>query len=248
MIDELERIGLTKGEAKVYLSLFDLGEGTKYPIADQAKVSASKVYEILDRLISKGLVSYVTKNNVKRYYPANPDKLGQYLSQKKEEITKSENILKSILPNLRARSASLGSVLSVKVYEGYGGIKSILDEVGSTLSMNHPWYAMGIRSSKKEVYNNLWVRFHKDRAKKKVECRLLFTDKDTDFYRALVCLPYTDLRVISQITPSGVAVYKEKVMIFTYAGSESACILIDDKGTAESFRQFFDGLWGLARR
>jgi sugar-specific transcriptional regulator TrmB len=247
MIEELEKIGLTKGEAKVYLSLFDLKEGTKYSIAGKAKVSASKVYEILDRLIKKGLVSYVIKNNVKKYYPANPDKLKEYLDKKEEEISKGQDILRSLLPALNERSKTNKNFLKVKVYEGYNGIKSVLEEIKKEFDSKSEWFAMGIRSSKKEIYNNLWIQFHKERAKNKINCKFMFTDKGTYFYKELSSLPCTDTRVIKQITPSGVAIYKSKIIIFSYANEDSAGILIEDNGTADSFREFFKGIWKLAK-
>lgn len=247
MIEELEKIGLTKGEAKVYLSLFNLKEGTKYTIAKAAKVSASKVYEILDRLIGKGLVSYIIKNNVKRYFPANPNKLNEYLAQKKEEVEKSQEILKGILPSLIAKSSSTEKFLNVRVYDGYNGIKSVLEEIKKDFNTKQEWIAMGIRSSKKGFYNALWIKFHAERAEEKIKCRFIFTDRNTDFFKALSSLPFTKTKGITQITPSGVAVYNNKVMIFSYKENDSACILIEDDGTADSFRQFFEGLWKMAK-
>ena len=52
----LEKIGLTKGESKVYLALLRIGKSNIGPIIKEAKVSNSKVYDILDRLAQKGLV------------------------------------------------------------------------------------------------------------------------------------------------------------------------------------------------
>ncbi|RMD45562.1 TrmB family transcriptional regulator, partial [Candidatus Pacearchaeota archaeon] len=52
----LKEIGLTNGETKVYLSLIKIGESTVGPIAKKSGVSLSKIYEILNNLIKKGLV------------------------------------------------------------------------------------------------------------------------------------------------------------------------------------------------
>ena len=60
----LESVGLTKSEAKVYLALLELGSSSKGPIVKRSGVASSKVYELLDKLIAKGLVSIVVKANV----------------------------------------------------------------------------------------------------------------------------------------------------------------------------------------
>ena len=51
-----EKIGLTKGEIKVYTALLSLGETTISPIVTHGKVTKSKVYDILEKLIEKGFV------------------------------------------------------------------------------------------------------------------------------------------------------------------------------------------------
>ena len=64
-ITKLKKIGLTQGEIKVYLALIKHGAQTKSHLAIKADVSSSKVYEIAERLIKKGLVSSFTKNKIK---------------------------------------------------------------------------------------------------------------------------------------------------------------------------------------
>ena len=56
-VEKLQGIGLTDGESKVYVALLQLQTATKSAIVKESSVSSSKVYEILDRLLAKGLVS-----------------------------------------------------------------------------------------------------------------------------------------------------------------------------------------------
>ena len=58
-IELLKEVGLTEGEIKVYLALFKIGASSTGPIVKEAKIHSSKVYPILDRLIEKGLVSFI---------------------------------------------------------------------------------------------------------------------------------------------------------------------------------------------
>ena len=64
----LEDIGLTKGEIKVYLTLLKLRETTTGKIIEEAQISSGKIYEILDKLIKKGLVSYIIKDKTSKIY------------------------------------------------------------------------------------------------------------------------------------------------------------------------------------
>ena len=63
----LRKIGLTESEIKVYLALLKIGISSKGKIIKESKIAPSKVYEIADKLIEKGLCSTITKNGVKHF-------------------------------------------------------------------------------------------------------------------------------------------------------------------------------------
>jgi sugar-specific transcriptional regulator TrmB len=64
MIQELTQLGLTDGEARVYLSLLKIGLSKVGPIVRDSHVSYSKIYDVLERLGMKGLVSHVIIDDV----------------------------------------------------------------------------------------------------------------------------------------------------------------------------------------
>ncbi|MBU2442745.1 MAG: helix-turn-helix domain-containing protein, partial [Nanoarchaeota archaeon] len=65
-IDILEDLGLSEAEAKVYLALLETGSTLAGPIIKKTGLHRGTTYQILQRLIEKGLVSYVIKAG-KRY-------------------------------------------------------------------------------------------------------------------------------------------------------------------------------------
>ena len=85
-LEVLRELGLTEGEIKVYLALIGLGEVTSGPIVKEARVSLSKVYQILDRLSKKGLVAHILKNNTKYFKAADPNRLLVYLNEKQDSL------------------------------------------------------------------------------------------------------------------------------------------------------------------
>ena len=78
----LEEIGLTKSEIKVYIALIELGPSSKGPIVKKAKITSSKIYEVLDKLTEKGLVSSVLKNNVKHFIASSPTRIKDYMKER----------------------------------------------------------------------------------------------------------------------------------------------------------------------
>jgi len=62
---DLQGIGLTDGETKAYLAMLELGSSTVGPIAKKSGISYSKIYEVLQRLIDKGIVSFIVKEKTR---------------------------------------------------------------------------------------------------------------------------------------------------------------------------------------
>ena len=52
----LKEAGLTEGEIKVYLGLLELGLSTTGPIIEKSRIARSIIYQILEKLMQKGLV------------------------------------------------------------------------------------------------------------------------------------------------------------------------------------------------
>ena len=101
--EELKKLGLTDGEARVYLALLNLNSSTVGPIAKKSKVAYSKIYSVLERLLKKGLASYITKERTKYFQALDPERLIEYVEKKKLELEKSEKDLGNLIPLLKSR-------------------------------------------------------------------------------------------------------------------------------------------------
>src|SRR3989344_4876377 len=103
MFLELQKIGLTAGEIKVYLGLLELGESTKTKLAKKAEISPSKLYDITNRLLRKGIISAVRKQSILHFKAADPHRLHNFIEQKEQEIHQEREIVNTILPRLMAQ-------------------------------------------------------------------------------------------------------------------------------------------------
>ncbi len=243
---ELENIGLSPGEARVYLQLLKLGESTKTPIAKAAKISSSKVYEVLDRLAAKSLVSVSVKNNVRHYCAATPDKLLYYFGLKKQEFEKQQNIVESLVPQLKSLMQEKKHPVGTKIFLGTEGLHTALSELIESGQKGDEYCAMGIISRKKPVFNKQWVWWHKLRAKKGMKSRLIFSEREkTDYYRSFEEMPLTRMRRIEMFTPSPIGILGDKVLLTDYTTPLN--ILIENKSIAKSFQEFFESVWKIAK-
>lgn len=63
----LSGIGLAEYESRAYIALLKRNPSTPYEIAHASGIPSSKVYEALNRLVEKGIVSAVDEGKKRRY-------------------------------------------------------------------------------------------------------------------------------------------------------------------------------------
>lgn len=242
----LEDIGLTKGEIKVYLTLLKTGETTTGKIIETAQISSGKIYEILEKLIKKGLASYNVKNKTKYFNAASPNRILDYLYEKETDLKKKGEQLQKELPQLLALKSEK-KAYETNFFKGFKGIQTAIFEALADLTLKDNVLAMGIHSSKGKQYNLLWQRWHEERIKKKITCKALFSDRGTNYYNLFKKMKFMEVRVLKGITPSAIDIMGDRVLIFTYE-EEPSCLSIKNPEVAKSFNTFFYNLWNISKK
>ena len=85
-IKPLEDIGLTEKEIKIYVTLLELGPSSAGKILEKAGIQNSVLHFCVNRVIEKGIVSYIKKGKFRIYNSADPESFLSYLRIKEEEI------------------------------------------------------------------------------------------------------------------------------------------------------------------
>src|SRR3989344_5817490 len=100
----LHKIGLSDGETKVYLALLKLGSVPVSKLKEETHLHRTTIYDFVEKLLNKGLVTYVVKTGVKYYNAVNPEKLLEYVKEKEETVL-------DVLPHL----AKIGSLMREEI-------------------------------------------------------------------------------------------------------------------------------------
>jgi sugar-specific transcriptional regulator TrmB len=129
----LENIGFTKNEIKIYLSLLELGLTTTGSIIKKTRIHTSKVYDGLERLSEKGLVTYIVKANTKHFKAVSPDRLLDFLENKKKRLDKQEKEIKEILPELKLKQQLVGDETEAEIFKGWKGMNTVYRMLRDTL-------------------------------------------------------------------------------------------------------------------
>lgn len=245
LVRSLQRIGLTKGESSVYLSLLRTGESKVGPIIKSALISRSKVYDILDRLIQKGVASKIEKNNVLYYQALSPKRLLNYLSEKEQKLSQEKDILNKAMPDLVAFLPERD--IDVKVYEGNKGYKAVIDRTISELNKEDTYESMGITQAP-EFIQTIILKIYLSQKEKGFKSRSIFEEKGT--YR-IKDIPKTDheMRILPKgwQTPAMFTIYSDTVGIYVGEGEKTVIIVIKNQDISKSFRASFQAMWKISK-
>jgi sugar-specific transcriptional regulator TrmB len=243
---ELETIGLNKSEIKVYFSLLKLGASSTGPIITKSKTANSKIYEVLEKLIQKGLVSFFVKENVKYYKATNPKMLLDFLEEKKSAIDKEKDRLNKILPTLIAFSQDKEEEKEALIYTGTRGVKTAFTNLVDELNEGEEVHIMGVYDfGDKFIHSALY--FQKIRSNKKIKAKFLINQdakKIADEFRKY---PPVEIRYLPKgtFTPAIFLIYKDKVII--NLAKEMTFFVIKSKNAKEAFDAYFNLLWKTAK-
>jgi len=245
----LEEIGLTKSEIKVYLALLELGSSSTGKIVDKSKASSSKIYEILDKLIDKGLVSYNVTSGVKHFEAAPPSRILDYVDEKEKKIIEQKKALQQILPELELKQKRSKSKMGATIFRGLKGVETAMNDVLKEMKKGEEYYLFGGFVQDNKPYARFIKHYHEKRAKKGVKVKILYSEVGEPWGKEIEHLPYTKIKFApSQLmTSSFILMYKNKTLIAVSTKDDVTYVRIESKEVTDSFKSQFELLWGQGK-
>ena len=176
----LEKIGLTKSESRAYIALLKIGTTGVGEIIKEAHIPRSKIYDVLGRLIEKGLVSSVTEGRIKRFNAIPPKRLHEFIEEKKREVEEKEKELKSILPILNKITQKTET--KAEILSGPRGIRAFFDMSILDNPKKEDILVLGYSKEASLYFHAYFREYHKERVKKKISGKVIY-DYETWFLK-----------------------------------------------------------------
>ena len=245
----LERIGLTKSEIKVYISLIELGSSSVGAITSKSKVASSKTYELLDKLIAKGLVTTFKEKNVNYFKAVNPNRLKDYLEDKKNELVKNESELLTLMPILESKFKDHVKDTELELFKGYKGVETMFKEMIKTLNKGDEFLVIGggDTPSANPLTKIFFEKIHRERSEKGVILKIIFSEARRKSLKKMAMFPHTIRRYLHYGTPSTVNIYKDTTILLVMSPIPAG-IRIKNKQITESYRRYFEEMWKTAKK
>ena len=248
--EDLIRVGLTPKEAQTYLALLELGPATVASIGQKAGLKRTTVYEVIDSLSQKGLISQTTFGKRKRFIAEPPEKFFRIKNQELETLRK-------LVPNLEAlRNVAIEKPM-IQLFQGKDGIMSVFEDmISNTDPIKDKLYA--IESDPYILFERLGEKFFVQLLEKKnrsgLESLTLDTLGEKEIEQFAKKYPWGmkhDLTLKYLDDKDGkfkfnLYLYQNKIAII--AANQMIALIIGNQRLKDSFVFLFDKLWSNAEK
>jgi len=243
-LNELGDLGLSHGQIKVYQALLELGISGVEKIQEKTGLERRAIYDTLNKLIEKGLASYVKEKNKRRYQITNPRHLKEQIEEKEKNLEK----LKEKIPKITELFNYKKPLIDAQIYRGNEAMKSLLNE-----ALNYEaTYWIGGNSGVEQASEDMNLWFKRWTIKRIEQKRLMYdlvdkgtylqdlNPKDTkkhkkSFYK------YCELPKNLQ-SPMVIIMFGKKVAQVLW-GKQSFAFVLESEEVKESFMKYFNYFW-----
>lgn len=233
IINTLLKLGINENESKTYVALLELKEATATKLSQTTSINRTLMYEVTNKLIEKGLASFMLKRNIKYFSAVEPEFLLKDLQEK-------ENELKNILPKLKEKQNKINKEISVGIYKGKKGVYSMLKFI---TSQNTPYYSIGGMGEICSKFENEAIAVIMDTEKSKIEGRILARKEDRIFIGKNEKLKFLPKQMLSS---TSLMMVGDKTVVFIWTEPYYAIFIDNPEFTKDNLRTF-EYLWKIAQ-
>lgn len=231
--EALENLGFEEREIKIYLALISEQDLAVLQISKKTGIDRSTTYDILEKMLNKGIVTFYLKNKVKHFKALSPEKLLTHFKDKYAS-------LKSVLPSLKQIENKFKEIVGCELFQGVAGFKTVLENF---VEEGVDYMVIGVREEYENVlgywadHGILLLNELKMKGKAIVERDLNFTKLKNESYRSL------DKKLLSN---TSTLIYGDNIVFFIWKDPYFA-IRIKSKELAIMQEEYFDLLWKIAK-
>jgi len=236
-ISSLIEIGLTRNEARIYLALLKHSPALVGHIAEISNIHRRNVYDALERLIEKGIVTYIIKDGKKYFSAADPKRLVSLLKEK-------EQIIKTVLPELTELFKRRSDKQDAEIFRGKAALLSMLN---MHITDKKDLYIFGSNKQIVDVLGKHYAEHVKEKEKAGVRTNIIFNSSSKS--KKMAKNKLTEIRYLPQKYDTNIStvIWGDKVALQLWLPDEPLAILIRSQDFARGFKVFFDIMWSLAK-
>lgn len=247
----LKNLDFSDRESRVYLALLEAGSARASEISNKTDINRTTVYDILEVLLHRGLISKYKKGASTFFNALEPKRLLTYLDNELEEKT---NIIKqqkkrvdSLLPELISLENVSTTKPKVSFFEGEKGMREAYED---TLTSKEIILAYANVQTMHEGLPRFFPGYYKRRAQNKIYIKAILPQNklsierskfDQEEMRETRFLPDKEMVFSPEIN-----LYNDKMLIASW--KEKMAIIIESKELVDLQKLTFNLLWDSLKK
>lgn len=251
ILPSLTEYGLSTEEAQIYLFLLENRSKSALEISRELKLSRTKVYRILDRLLEKKLAVKELQTAGLHFLAESPEQLEFLLKKQAERLESLEHKHGSLMQELKALGGKYRSSNSeVRYYTGLDGLKQVTQ---NSLAAKKQLLIYELdQDMSKFVDYEFAESMRRELVKRKITTFQLTNLTEILPYTEVTSLiqDFWKVRHVSEKEfqiKFEVLIYNHVYALYTYERGEAFCVEIHNPYLAEMQRQLFRFIWKRAQ-
>lgn len=242
-LQNLEEIGLSGKEARVYLALLELGQSPVSRVADRAQVNRSTTYVILRRLRAQGLVLELPNTKKHEFLAENPEKM---IDLTHERLQLAERII----PSLRAKQKKGSGLSNFRFYQGVEGLREAFQYRLATLANAESVAFFGGSESISAEAHKVFLKWYRDSRRLNISVRAIAPSHDAlEQYRKEDIEHLREVRMVPHsMYPSELSIEIFSDMVRVVSFIDLQIVIIESADVARSLRAIFEMCWQQTRQ
>lgn len=234
----MKELGFSPSEIKIYLHLLKTGASYANKISSQTKINRTNVYEALDRLINKGVISFIAKNKVKWFEAKQPEAILTLVQAKEQQLKQTKTNLKRDINKLKKQIPQNNQQLEANIFIGKKGLRILFEEI---LETRRPISLLASQLQFKTLFGPYFELWHKKRIKAKIKQRSIFPKnfKSRLKGRKLLKYKFIDNKFTN---PTTTIIYSNNCILIQWS-KQPIAIKINNKEITKSHLNYFNMLW-----
>ncbi|MEI7960842.1 MAG: helix-turn-helix domain-containing protein [archaeon] len=237
-LSNLQKIGLSNGEIKIYSMLLESGAAPLNKIHESTGIERRNIYDILNKLIERGLVVYINENKRRVFKTSHPSNIIKYIEEKENSLEAVKEELNEQLPPLLKQFNLRKQNIDAEIYRGEEGMKALFEDL---LNAKDLYWIGGARYMPK-MYPAWTAGWTKRRIKQGVRVHYLAKEEMRGEMKPYGLEEIKFLPNELSESPTVIGISGDKVHNLLF-GKELFAFVIENKETAEGYKAYFKYLW-----
>jgi len=242
LLKDLQKLGFSKNVSNVYLTLFGLGQARAGEIIKKVGIHRNLVYQALDKLEQKKLITKINTRGVATYKTLDPARL-------MNELREKEALLHNIIEELETIQKPKSQEIIVR--EGIEELRKFELEIYNKMEKGEVLYHLGLATNWHDTMSkNTYEKLIDIQNKRQFHIRAIagYVQNEEKEY-ADKTRGLTEFKIIPSITTrrNEITIFRDSIFIKLFI-EPYTIVEIKNAEIAEGYKKYFDLLWGETSR